>query len=467
MDQRDREQLNTMVQLLKLGKGHRLRSDPFHICNGMGCNPQNELSLVPLDYQMGNSDVYLCDLGAVHICTQRDCALYINHGMVCPISGCKYGDEFSYWTIDRAYDIDKKVADAAPVVVNERNNFMVSSSRTSKMINSSGVSVIRQTKRRRVITKSSKNMFDLDQSCLSRVNGALSSPVQSVVYNRINGRPLEIEKEPQNAKLITENTPEVSSDAEEGMVNLKLQREKTLRKGYCQMRDKVETLIIRLLYSGIRKQINEEQRRHAEVVWNREKDRYLREVESQCKPVNEAEMFIIRMNTREHYHEMPIIAKDAKRLKHYVDEVMRIWRVVVQYGNPGNVNAGKRLCVKITLGTLYSMTSGGICIQEVYYLKDDPWLLEVLPPIKHLQHFELDDISNRRGIGFRKAYTEGRKLIAAVFISALTRGAKLSELLGDVNRTTSVYKEVEGKKQATSMGYIALGGEKPILYKVP
>lgn len=86
-----------VLNRLRIGKGDNLSSEKKrHTCTHEVCAPQSEDQMVHsnlLDGPAISNNVYLCNYGCVHICSESSCGLYEHtYTQTCPISGIQWGN---------------------------------------------------------------------------------------------------------------------------------------------------------------------------------------------------------------------------------------------------------------------------------------------------------------------------------------------------------------------------------------
>lgn len=77
-----------------------------HVCKSWKCNPQNEETCIKKGWLQGfplSSNVFLCDQGKIHCCTEQACKEYgLSQTHTCPISGFQYGMQISSYDKNNA-----------------------------------------------------------------------------------------------------------------------------------------------------------------------------------------------------------------------------------------------------------------------------------------------------------------------------------------------------------------------------
>ena len=94
-----------VLNRLRLGKGDQLSGQKKkHTCSHEVCCPQSEIQMIDLHLLSGpaiSSNVYLCNYGCVHVCSELSCNIYeYTHNQTCPISGIQWGQVVSNYSRD-------------------------------------------------------------------------------------------------------------------------------------------------------------------------------------------------------------------------------------------------------------------------------------------------------------------------------------------------------------------------------
>lgn len=93
----------SVVRILRARSGELSSSRPRHACSNARCRPLNEEALIGagrLEAFVVAANVYVCTLGATHVCSESECDLYAGsgNGTTCPVSGAQYQSETSSYS---------------------------------------------------------------------------------------------------------------------------------------------------------------------------------------------------------------------------------------------------------------------------------------------------------------------------------------------------------------------------------
>lgn len=382
-----RQELSEVVMGMLQAKGRALSVRPGHVCSNHECNPENELALVRRGrlaphQSHGTVDVYVCDHGGVHVCTPQDCQFK----EICPISGCRYGNGVSYYTKGKPFGID---------------HYAKRWERTGAV--SQGLS-LRQKKQAAPKSGPAKR---LGKGNLFK--SADSAQPQPVATKR--KWELTVEQPAQEAPAKKKKVRRVNT-------------KKSIARARAKLRDRTRLLVMRLLFNDpIRREINEKRLRAADECWTRELRRYQEERKEANQCECDAWLKIIYLNTKGRTRLLPFLKHDEATLNYYVNIVLFIWDLVIQWGRPGSKNAGNTLCTNLTIGVLYAMQRG-LVVSDCAVLPRDPFLVEALPPIKELDKYEMAHGDKN----FRQACMQGEKLISQTAMAALQGGASMESV---------------------------------------
>lgn len=99
----DARVMQSVIRIVKARENELEASRPRHACSNLRCNPLNEGSLIRQGRLVGpavTSNVYVCKLGATHVCSESACELYSDsgNGTTCPVSGMQHRTEVSSYS---------------------------------------------------------------------------------------------------------------------------------------------------------------------------------------------------------------------------------------------------------------------------------------------------------------------------------------------------------------------------------
>lgn len=374
-----------VVQQMLLAKRGLISRQPCHVCAGRLCNPQNESMLIAAGLlhpsrSRRTLNVFVCDLGGVHICTKYLCQF----DEICPISGAKQHDEISWYEGGGPVSIDKWVNDH------------------------SGIGPIGQC-------------FEIDWG--DDVQPERIIPGPGNIFSCLLTPDWSVQPHTHPIpKLVNRPTSpirrlfDLDSDAENEVEKPKehsWNRDLALRR----MERGARMLVSRLLFNrNPRKRLNASQSattdHRAEIVTTN----YIKRcAEKRQMPVN-AHLKIIYLNSKLLTREsLPLLTYDEDRIQRYVHHILRCWDIVSRFGGSGNRNAGQGTCTIMVIATLYSMQTG-LTVGNFNVLPSDPWLAKGLPPIKKLGMYQPSSIN------YVQAHRKGRRLIEDATLQAIECG---------------------------------------------
>jgi hypothetical protein len=202
-------------------------------------------------------------------------------------------------------------------------------------------------------------------------------------------------------------------------------RDAQTRESEDRFRKRAKRFIEHLLYGPARKKIINRHQEEMARLFASTMRRYATELKREPTWLEKME---IGYNT---HREQPItlLEYDGDMVRNYVDIVTHVWKVVVAHGPPTYCNAGDRVCVFVTLATLYSIRDKGLMINNTVFLPRNSQMLN-LPRLNDLRLFRCREHHDMPSYG--RAYTVGCDLVSDAYKTALESGRQISDLRMDM-----------------------------------
>lgn len=459
------------------GKIDRLNNndqDLYHQClrGDAGCNPENETRLLSQHRLTrkeltGMDHIFLCDKGIMHVCSEDECNLWSDRG-TCPISGFVHGIIFKtgrgrsghYLRGKNQFNTEKALSYSAHST--KREGYYINGYREKRSLATSmpSMNLINEensnNKTKRVKLLSSGNIFRKSGSCTvtiekpkveksktkngdsSLANGSLPK-LARLSDTRI--KPI-FSNDDESVTIKVEKPSKITSD----VTTKRRGRKKGSRREISEpMRERfkknVEGLIHCLFFSRARARLNEKAQVDAKKEWEKKYRQYQKGVESCGKEQTYIEKYEIALNTQV-TQPFVILPNNGILIAKYFSVVRHVWDIVCKYGAGSFCNAGPRVCIQITLGTLYSMRNSGVVVNNINYLPQNPELLD-LPPLPTLHHFQESKLAN---VSYNRSFTTGANAILDSYQNAVMQGVSVSELILDTNTINPETVTIDGKQ---------------------
>lgn len=437
IDEKLKNKIEQWMQPLLLAKRKRLDLQPSHECSGGQCNPDNfsavlRKGMLPPSYRYAlasdvNEDLYLCDYGGIHYCAEG----YCRFTEICEISGRRIGYGMSHYEKGSSTKVDKWARDIT------------------------GPNHIGQNIRVAWVPSSSKNGVsrkpEKPQSRLEKLKAAAAS-------SKADHGDATDTKPPRDGSYRVvwidqdiEKRKRARGDAAATDRPQKKRKRKTNAPSTSNMREKVTSLIKRLFYNTeYRQQINKDREEKQQQEFSKLTKRY----EDTCERLGQLECLgvikIYYLNTIAQAKVLPLLACDSEKLEQCVDMVMHIWEIVVRYGKSGNRNAGPIICLQLTLFTLYGvMLANGLGMRingtRVDLIDHSEYVEQALPPWRVLHYYQEAD-----GRRYRRAFTQGKKVLEEALQAARKNGVNLADLHFKHSKATN-------RNSRLREDYVALG----------
>jgi len=397
---------NAVVKRLKAGKTAKRAlscAGEQHICLREACNPETEGDLIRQGWINGpplSSNVYLCNLGGIHVCTVRSCCFYQNNRPhTCHISGLNAGNDYSgyskhnpmSWYTKPEYEISGGAINT--VFVQEKR----------VIVNA-----------RRLLTQSG-SMVDAMISERKKAKRPPPPPGPETVPDKKKPRRSMYNRAP-SAKVV---------------------------------RKRAKAIVTLLLHSKHRVTIN----RRAQTEYDREAHHARETYLSACKDNGQfgfsVDIYRLMADKRSQPLPMVIFNYDETLLTYYVDVICQVWEMVLKYyvhpkhkqfDEDGAEIVPKIDVDSVCLGVLYDMRHG-YKIGNTWVLPSDPFLMCNLPRINDLAVFE-----NTK----RSKYTKGQDILSTTYDNAINSQVPLAEISISVNGLKESVLVKDGKEVDTT-----------------
>lgn len=175
--------------------------------------------------------------------------------------------------------------------------------------------------------------------------------------------------------------------------------------------DAIQDIIHKLLYSPIRKQVNDEKNARDSKQAETAILNYAKKCHDQRAPVSLIYVMMIQDNIRSTEQKLEIIEYDEKTVLKYVQIVAKISKIVQKY------YAESFKIDVLALGVLYGMRQGYEA-EQIVLLPSDTFLLYNLPTVNDLPSFGYE----------MRVVTRGKRLYEIAFKTALDRGVSVKEI---------------------------------------
>lgn len=193
-----------------------------------------------------------------------------------------------------------------------------------------------------------------------------------------------------------------------------------------RFKKRAKKIIVHLLYGNPRKEVLKRHETEMARVYYTAVRKYTKKRE--CEP-SWLEKMEIGYNTQRD-PPIAILEYDADLVDKYVEIVTHVWRVVVKYEQTVFANAGERVCLFVTLATLYSVRDKGVSARGITFVPRSSQMLN-LPRIGDLKHFKLDEHKALKSYG--RSYTQGCNIVQSAFEAALDAGCAPETLRVDLS----------------------------------
>lgn len=374
-DQHDVE-YNKVVSRLVRGKGSKLQRHgnqkrQRHTCSHSTCNPESESHLIAQQNLEGppvSSNVYLCNMGEIHICSESSCSLFaFSQRQTCPISGIQWANATA------SYD---------------KNDYRTW--RTGGTVQ----------------TSDGSHLHHLERLFAPMLNNgdAAEQQLQSPDAKRTKTTKAQSSKRTRKATSVT-TIPSASLPPSKV-----LQRYPNKSTFLERARDIVDCL----LYSNNRRRCN-----LAALAQFREQANKATQTYVESRRANRQLPYMTDIARLQGFYlsqTLPLIEypRDEARKEYYAHVIYQVWQKILLYRKktygPDGEEAFQKLDVEtVAMGVLYTMRDGLQCM-NVIVLPMDSFLLASLPLVSDLSFF--DKRKNR--------VTQGQRLLVDVYTRAAT-----------------------------------------------
>lgn len=338
-----------IVYRLKKGKRDlQLSSVVEHTCCHATCNPQAEPHLVhngTLEGPPISCNVYLCQYGVIHICSESSCDLYgYFENQTCPLSGLK-------WGISSA-------------------NYDKNDHRTWKNGGTVFTKSVAQDNRKYVELESIVLGLEDDKRKVSESSALLESPALPQTDERV------IKK--KRARLIIPALPSKKAILE-----------------------KARDVIDLLLFSKSRRNCNLD----ALYQFNQEAEKAKHTYIMKRMEHRQFPYLTDILRLKGYYLSQPLPLMEMERqqnvVEYYAHVILQVWDKVIFYAEKPLDDDGNEIAPRIdfetvAVGTLYLMREGLQC-NEVFVLPADQFLMSMLPLVRDMEYFNIKKRKITRG----------------------------------------------------------------------
>lgn len=416
----------------KQAKRKLSRTRVAHLCHKNKCHPENESDLIRQGLLKGpplTKNVYLCDMGAVHVCTARSCELYGNSfSQVCHISGLQTGNIYSSYSSDdsrtwysRPEYENRGSSKKTAVFVQE--SFVTGSIDRRRLLSQSGsmISAMR-TQRKQAAKRQRQRVTSMPEQALPPTNIG-----NTAVAEQPKPAPLPSGKAYKRIKRTTYNKPIPMS-------TVKLRAEKMVRL---------------LLFSSCRQNLNQKMQAKHEKEACDARDTYIKGCMEDGQFGFATDIYRLMADKLSAPLPLDIFVFDESLFNYYVDVICQVWRLVTKYyvhpkHKQYDEDTGEEIFRKVNvdhvcIGVLYSMRLGWK-FNKTFLLPQDNFLFCHLPRINDLTEF--DGIS-------KPACTSGSSILKTTYENAVNQSVPLSELTLKVEHLKETMRYENGKEVDT------------------
>jgi len=455
-DRKKREQqCLTNLYSCKAMMFERMSTKGEHDClaSNLVCNPENELNLLHRNALRqsscsGINYMYMCNMGMVHTCTTEKCSLWVDTG-VCPLTGIVHGQVFQtgkdrsgHYVRGSGFgpNIQKGYARGSSRHINSFNGFGRSKRRVS--LSDSSVDYTRKhpaTKRVKMMSsgnwfrKSGSGVITIEREVKQKRVPAITKQQRDLAQQVANRSEVRIPR-----KLPSSNPVKDETEKREAAQPV---RRKVSKNMMARFEAKTQKLITNLLYGDTRRKLNKKAESDAQKKWESLYSRYQALVKEEGRQETFKERYEIALNSRA-VLPFQMLENDGKLIRKYVSIVKHVWAIVRKYGPASYGDSGDRVCVQMTLGTLYSMRNSGIIVGNTMFLPRNPELHH-LPTLQLLNHFRQ---AKGKVASYNRSYTQGANAIRAAYEAAVKQGVPHSILVIDSAILAPEETKVNGKR---------------------
>lgn len=476
MNSKKREYLERRCKTnLWKGKIDQLNSneeDRYHDCwnKNNNCNPENEAELrdsgkIDPKECTGLNYIFLCNKRIMHVCSMNECDLWTKTG-TCPISGIVHGrvlktgkDRSGHYLRGDPFSKKENMRRSAHSSVRHGDYGINNREKRILVVSDENIENAKkkqdiQIKRRKLM--SSGNIFRKSGSSIVNVEKASAkievkpkteSTELCAIYNQLSDVRVIQQFANDNEN---DNSKERSKPTHETIAVVKQHTSKKGNNGHrtistamrTRFRKTVESIIARLFFSSTRKTLNDKAKADAMIDWGKKYRQYKKDLIEQGRDQTYIEKYEIALNTQAN-PPFSILSNKGVFVKKYFAVVQHVWGIVCKYGTGSFCNSGIRVCVQITIGTLYSMRNSGIMVNGVNYLPQNLELLD-LPPLPMLRYFRQPNIDSN--ISYNRSFTVGANAILKAYQNAVDIGTSISDLVLNSNIIAPETTRTAGKR---------------------
>lgn len=391
--ERDDPLLARAIGRLKRGKDAKCALSATrraHICRMDTCRPERESDMILQGHVDGpplTNNVYLCDGGIVHVCTERSCDYYMNSPThTCHITGLNIGTNVGCY--------DKN--DSRTWYSKPRDMVTGTSKLSTVYVQEERVTI----DRRRLLTQSG-SMVDV----------------------------LIKERKRAIKRASPEAAPPVPGPGPEGGATRRPKRATTYNRASSAeaVRKRAQHMVELLLHSSCRNALNKKAYARYQKEANDARDTYLKTCKERGQWGFVTDIYRVVANKLSQPLPLVIFNYNEAVLSYYVDVICQVWGIIVRYYVHPKLKQfdeeGAEIVPKIDvdsvcIGVLYNMRYG-YKYGETWLLPRDEFLFCHLPLINDLAEFQ--------GISKPK-YTKGTAILTNTYENAVSTNIPLNEI---------------------------------------
>lgn len=419
----------------------------FHVCRPSYCDPENESSLIRQGLLKGpplTDNVYLCNLGAVHVCTKKSCNLYAgSHDNVCPISGLQAGNIYSSYSKHdgRTWYTRPEFENIGSSKINSvfvQQTLIASAVDKRRLLTQSGSMVDVMKQQRRQATKRLRKASSLSNTTTASQVPPPAPPAPC--------------------------TPTVKEHLPSGKVYKRVKRTTYNRATSIKtVRTKAKGITRLLLFSNNRQRLNDKARAMYEKQALDARDTYIKGCMTDGVFAFLTDIYRLMANKRSQPLPLQIFEFDQTLFDYYVDVICQVWKLITKYyvhpkQKQYDEDTGDEIVPKINvehvcIGVLYNMQRGWK-YKDTYLLPLDDFLFCNLPRVNDLPEFN--------GIG-KPACTSGTSILKQTYENAIASKVPLSDLTIKVEHLKETTRYENGEKVDTMPKVFMCTSRKPKL----
>lgn len=260
----------------------------------------------------------------------------------------------------------------------------------------------------------SEDMCDALDQGVCRITGACHGFTGVSCYDKMDHRTWRV-KTQQSIRV--DNNIMVYKPKVDDTVEPVTKKRKRYKLNTTTCKQRIQNVIIELLYGTARKKINENKTKYLKHKLQKKIDTYIAYCESNNIPVNLLFLSLLHDDTYVNYEMLTIEEYNLEKLYYYQEIVFHFITLMRHPYINVKVQLNASLIKTITLSIMYKMIYG-YSYKDIMFLPQDSYLMQVLPNTRdlHIMNFNA------------KCITKGNNLIEYVYGKAISSNLTIDEL---------------------------------------